>query len=252
MAALVDGVERLVHFLVDPLLRFNLIDRSLALGAQAFGALIPLLIVIETAQPGNESLADELIERFRLTGAAAETVRTAFSTPTDEATITALGVIVLIVSTLSVTRRLQRLYEETWSLESRGLRGTGWGLAWIAFFALYGLLHPLLDSTFNGLASVLLSIGGALTIGLVTPYLLLGRRVPGRRLLLQAALTAVGITALGAWTAVYMPHAIGSSAASYGAIGVAFAMLTWLWGFGIVMVIAAVYGSPQMQWRGQR
>jgi membrane protein len=243
VTALVEYGERLVHRLVDPLLRFNLIDRSLALGAQAFGALIPLLIVIETAQPGNESLADELIERFRLTGAAADTVRTAFS---------ALGVIVLIVSTLSFTRRLQRLYEETWSLESRGLRGTGWGLAWIAFFALYGVLHPLLDSAVNGLASVLLSIGGALAIGLVTPYLLLGRRVPGRRLLPQAALTAVGITALGAWTAVYMPHAIGSSAASYGAIGVAFAMLTWLWGLGIVMVIAAVYGSPQMQWRDQR
>jgi hypothetical protein len=27
-------------------------------------------------------------------------------------------------------------------------------------------------------------------------------------------------------------------------------MLTWLWGLGIVLVIAAVYGSPQMQWRG--
>ena len=29
------------HWLVDPLLRFNLIDRSLALGAQAFGAADP-------------------------------------------------------------------------------------------------------------------------------------------------------------------------------------------------------------------
>ena len=62
----------------------------------------------------------------------------------------------------------------------------------------------------------------------------------------------MGLTALGIWTAIYMPHAIGSSAADYGAIGVAFALLTWLWGMGIVLVCAAVYGSPQMQWRRGR
>jgi hypothetical protein len=29
-------------------------------------------------------------------------------------------------------------------------------------------------------------------------------------------------------------------------------MLTWLWGLGIVLVVAAVYGSPQMRWRRAR
>ena len=80
----------------------------------------------------------------------------------------------------------------------------------------------------------------------MTPYLLLGRRLPWRRLVLQAALTALGLTALGIWSAIYMPAAIESSASAYGAIGVAFAMLTWLWGLGIVLVAAAVYGSPQI------
>jgi membrane protein len=240
---LLERSERVLHGLVDPLVRFNLVDRSLALGAQAFGALIPLLIVVEAAQPGHASLADDLIDRFRLTGAAAETMRAAFSTPTDETTLTALGVIVLIVSALSFTRRLQRLYEESWSLPSRGFRGTGWGLTWIAFFAVYGALLPVLDDAVDGLASVVLGLAGPLTLGLATPYLLLGRRVPGRQLVLQAVFTAFGLTALGGWTALYMPHAIGSSAASYGAIGVAFAMLTWLWGVGIVLVCAAVYGA---------
>jgi membrane protein len=53
------------------------------------------------------------------------------------------------------------------------------------------------------------------------------------------------VTALGIWSAIYLPGAIGSSAAAYGAIGVAFALLTWLWGLAIVLVAAAVYGSPQ-------
>jgi membrane protein len=252
VTVLVERGTTLVHWLLDPLVRVNFIDRSLALGAQAFGALIPLLIVVQAAEPGDASLAEDLVDRFGLSGAAADTVRTAFSPPTDQTTITALGVVVLVVSALSFTRRLQRLFEDTWSLPSRGVRGTGWGLAWIACFAVYGVLHPALDSVLRGPAAVVTSLTGALMVGLVTPYVLLGRRVAGRRLLLQAALTAVGLTALGVWTAIYMPHAIGSSAASYGVIGVAFAMLTWLWGLGIVLVCAAVYGSPEMDWGGWR
>jgi len=246
--ALVERGRELIELFVEPLLRFNFIDRSLALGAQAFGALIPLMIVIEAAQPGKTSLADDLITRFRLSGAAADSLRAAFATPTDQVTITALSVLLLIVSTLSFTRRLQRLYEESWSLPSRGLKGSGWGLAWIAALTVYVELHPALDKFINGISSVFVSLIGSLFIGLLTPYLLLGRRVGGQRLLLQASLTAVGLTALGVWTAIYMPGAIGSSASAYGAIGVAFALLTWLWGLGIVLVVAAVYGSPQMRW----
>jgi membrane protein len=239
-----------VHWLVDPLLRFNLIDRSLALGAQAFSALIPLLIVLESAQPGQTSMASDLIDRFHLSGEAAEVVQEAF-TATGGTTVTVFSVLLLIVSVLSFTRRLQRLYEETWEFEPRGLRGTVSGLVWLAFFALYVSLHPALDRFVERTGGVVLSLAGAFLVGLMTPYLLLGRRLPWRRLMLQAALTAGGIVALGIWSAIYMPRAIGSSASAYGSIGVAFAMLTWLWGLGIVLVASAVYGSPQMRWPGE-
>jgi membrane protein len=233
----------LVRRLVEPLLRFNLLDRSLALGAQAFCAVIPLLIVIEAAQPGDESMADALIDRFQLEGAAAETVQRAFTPPTSTTTTTALSVLLLIVSTLSFTRRLQRLYEESWDLPTRGLRGTGAGLAWIVALAIYATLHPLLDGLFDGVFAVLMSLGGGFAIAILTPFLLLGRRLPWQQLIGQAGLTGVGMIALGAWSAVYMPHAIASSAASYGTIGVAFALITWLWGLGIVLVCGAVYGA---------
>jgi membrane protein len=247
---LLERATRLVRWLVDPLLRFNFIDRSLALGAQAFSGLIPLLILLQAAQPGTRSVASDLIERFDLEGDAAETVRELFATPTDEPTTTSLSVVLLVVSVLSLTRRLQRLYEGTWELEERGLWGTASGLLWIAFIALYGSLHPVLDSLVGGFAGVALSLAGALVVGLASPYVLLGRRMSWRRLVPQALLTAAGLEALGIWSAIYMPRAIESSASAYGGIGVALAMLTWLWGLGIVLVIAAVYGSPQMQWRG--
>ena len=147
------------------------------------------------------------------------------------------------MSTLSFTRRLQRLYEESWELPTRGLRGTGAGLAWLVALAIYGTLHPLLDGLFDGLLAVVMSLAGGFTLALLTPFLLLGRRLPWQRLLGQAGLTAVGMMALGVWSAIYMPRAIASSADSYGTIGVAFAMITWLWGLGIVLVCGAVYGA---------
>jgi membrane protein len=239
------------HRFVEPLLRLNAVDRSLALGAQAFGAVIPLLILLEAVEPGDEGLADDLVERFHLGGASADAVRDAFAVSDEATSTTALSVLVLVVSVLSFTRRLQRLYEDTWGFEQRGVRGTGWGLAWIAFFALYATLHPALEDVVHGTAGVVLSLGGAFLLGLLTPYILLGRRVPWRRLVLQAGLTAGGMVALGIWSAIYMPRAIESSASAYGAIGIAFALLTWLWGLGIVLVGAAIYGSPQMRWRAR-
>jgi membrane protein len=242
-------VTELARRLVEPLVRFNLLDRSLALGAQAFGALIPLMIVLEAVEPGDTGMADELIDRFHLDGAGAEAVKEAFSISTEQTSTTAIGVFVLVFSVLSFTRRLQRTYEDTWGFDQRGFRGTGWGLAWIGFFVVYASLHPALDGLVDNPAGLLFSLAGAFALGLLTPYLLLGRRVPWRRLTLQAGLTAGGLIALGIWSALYMPRAIESSAAAYGAIGIAFALLTWLWGLGIVMVAAAVYGSPRMQWR---
>jgi membrane protein len=241
----------LMRRLAEPLLRFNALDRSLALGAQAFGALIPLMIVLEAFEPGDAGIADELIDRFNLSGAGAEAVTEAFAVSGEQTSTTALSVLVLVVSVLSFTRRLQRLYEDTWEFEQRGLRGTGWGLAWIVFFVVYASLHPALDKLVDSTAGLVLSLAGAFLLGLLTPYLLLGRRLPWRRLTRQAGLTAGGVTVLGIWSAIYMPRAIESSAGAYGAIGIAFALLTWLWGLGIVLVASAVYGSPQMQWRSR-
>jgi membrane protein len=207
------------------------------------------MIVLQAVQPGQRSVADGIVERFGLDGAAAGTVREAFAVTSGETTVTGLSVLVLIVSVLSFTRRLQRLYEATWELPARGFRGTGWGLAWIAFLAVYVSLFPVLDGVVDHVLGVALSVAGAFLVGLLTPYLLVGRRLPWRRLVPQAALTAAGLTALGVWSALYMPRAIESSASAYGAIGVAFSLLTWLWGLGGVLVTAAVYGSPQMSWR---
>jgi hypothetical protein len=57
------------------------LDRAMALAAQAFSALIPLIIVYSAVVPHEQGqdFASELIDRFDLSGSAADTVRTAFA-----------------------------------------------------------------------------------------------------------------------------------------------------------------------------
>jgi membrane protein len=143
-----------------------------------------MLIVLEAVEPGDAGIADDLITRFDLRGSAAEAVKEAFEVSSEPTSTTTLSALVLIVSVLSFTRRLQRLYEDSWGFEQRGLRGTGWGLVWIAVFAFYASLHPALDALVDNLASIVLSLTGVFLFGLLTPYLLLGRRLPWRRLIL--------------------------------------------------------------------
>jgi uncharacterized BrkB/YihY/UPF0761 family membrane protein len=57
-------------------------DRAMALAGQAFAALLPLLIVIGSVAPTHDdSLADTLIDRFDLSGSAAEPLRATVARP---------------------------------------------------------------------------------------------------------------------------------------------------------------------------
>src|SRR5207253_1311607 len=117
-------------------------------------------------------------------------------------------------------------------------RSSGWALAWLAAFAGYVTAVPVVRGAVGGLLYEVLSLAETFLLWLVTPYLLLGRRIPWRTLIPQAALSAVGMTILGVGLLVYAPRALESSAEEFGAIGVAFTLLTILWAAGFVLVTA--------------
>jgi membrane protein len=96
---------------------------------------------------------------------------------------------------------------------------------------------------FDGWSYDLISLAGTFALWLATPYLLLARRVPWRRLIPQAALSAAGMTVLSGGLLIYAPRAIENSAEDFGAIGVAFTLLTILWAAGFVLVTAAGVGA---------
>lgn len=242
------GLRRLItesRLMLQRLVDLEIFDRSLAVGAQAFSALIPLLIVMAGwgARDGS-SLADGLIDRFGLEGDAADAVERAFTATSSASSITIAGAVLVVFSALSFTRALQRLFERTWNLPKHHMRVAGeWGLVWIAAFTVYWALFPFLHDAVDGPLRWVLGLGGTFAFWLLTPYLLLARRVPWRRLVLQGALTALGMTVVVAGGAIYAPRAMSTAASEFGSIGVAFTLLSLLWAGGFVLVGAAALGS---------
>ena len=171
-------------------------DRALALSAQAFVALIPMLIVVaafaSTAVQGPYSQA--LLAGFGLSGQAAASVMVLFDHPPGVESVTVLGVALLVVTVLGFVRSLQRTYLAAWELPPQGIGGLAHGLlasaALIGEFALFTLLGPVRAVLVDSLAIRLTVQALAATVlWLPVVYLLLGGRVGFRALLPGAALT---------------------------------------------------------------
>jgi membrane protein len=239
----VTAVTSFVRAWLERLVELGFVERSVALGSYAFTALIPLLTVYGAVIEGA-AFADRLSDRFELKGAAAASVHDAFAPPgTVEGSLSALSVLLLIASALTLTRGLQRLYEAAYGLPALGLRGTKWGLMWLALVPVFLEVRALEASVTHGLVEAVLAIAAGAACWTITPWLLLGRRLPMRVLLPGGLFTAVAMSALAVCSIIYMPHSVGTSAARYGLIGVAFAILSWLIVCGFALVGTAAAGA---------
>src|SRR4051794_66847 len=251
--------QAIAELLRDWIARFFAIqafDRAMSIGAYAYTALFPLLIVSSAVLPrtGNKDFADVLIDEFHLTGSTAQSVKLAFSPGGEvQSGVTALGAILLVYSMLSFSRGLQRLYETAFGLPALGMRNTPRGLLWLGFLAAELTLRPVLMRPLDGVAQIVGTVVLGVAIWLITPYLLLGRRVRWRRLLPTALLTAVGMAGVGVWSVLWMPHTIAASARQFGVIGIGFALMSWLFAAAIVIVIATAGGvtiTDRLEQRG--
>ena len=245
MSEVIDVLRRALHRFVE----LEGFDRAMALAGQAFAALLPLLIVLSAVSPtSGEDAADALVDRLDLSGQSAAVVQEAVADPAEiQSGFSVLGFVLLVIAALAFTRALQRLYVRAWRLEKLGLRGNTWGLEWLAMLAVYLSLQPAIVGLFDGALATSISLAFNCGLWLLTPWLLIGRQLPWQRLLPQAVLTSLGLTALGVASVIYMPRAVGTAAAQFGFIGVAFALLSWLFAFALVLVVMASLGSALVE-----
>jgi membrane protein len=231
----------------DRFLSVQGLDRAMALSAQAFSALIPLIIVYSALAPRKQGddFASELIDRFNLTGSAAATVHAAFTSPsTVQSSINVLSVLFVIIAALSFSRGMQRLYEGAYRHPTLGMRNTGRGLIWLLTIVVYLSLRPLLADIFSGtLLKIVVSLALGAALWTATPYLLLGGRLDWHDLVPGAFLTAIGMSAVSVTSVIWFPRSITASADQFGSMGVAFALLSWLFAAACVLVATATGGA---------
>jgi membrane protein len=227
-------------------------DRSMALAGQAFATLLPLMIVFgAVAQGSTDEVADDLIERFDVSGSAADAIREAVAQPPDSS-LGLIGAVLLVISALSFTRAMQRLYVRAWRLEGLGVRGNLWGLLWLMVFVAFWSLQPAVVGVFGGALALVVSLSLSTLLWLWTPWLLVAKRIHWRRLLPQAFLSAVGLAAVAVGGAVYLPRAVASASSQFGVLGVAFTLLSLLFAVSFVLVVTAALGATLVEPRSTR
>jgi membrane protein len=234
------------------------IDRAMAIAAQAFTALIPLLLLVSALYPSDSDLvSDSIIKKFELQGSAADAVRQLFDT-SSESSIGVLSVLLLIFSGVSLTRRLQRMYLQAWRLPPvPGIKAsanaavglTALVLEIVLLSAVRGLVEKLPFQWTTGAPFALLA---NVVLWTSVPWLLLDRRIRWRRLLPGGVLTAVCTGVYGIATTIYMPRLMASNSERYGLFGVTLSLVGWLLCIAVVVVavtaIATEFDRAPERW----
>lgn len=235
-------------------------DRALALAAQAFVALVPLLLIVAAAAPdaARQAVATWLFEVPAPGGDAAAVLDPLLQPPpVDAGQVTALGLALLVMSVTGFTRTLQRTFVAAWDLPRPGLFAFGWGVlgaaVLVAGVVVLVLVAPLMQALPNPpLLTALVRLAPSVGLWWVVQWLLLGGAVGWRALLPGAAVTGLGQVVVMAVSGLYLPQVVGRQAERFGAIGAAFVVVSWLVVLGMLLVVAAVAGAELRRCRTPR
>src|SRR3954451_21535096 len=224
-------------------------DRAIALASGALTALIPLTIITSAfaSELGGKGTAQRIIDRYDLTGGGAEAVKDIFSPPSGTTTsVGILGFLFLMVAVLSFSRGMQRLFEQTWELDSLSVRNTFNGLLWIVGLAVWaglsGVLRGELGHTRLEVAATLITLPLTAAFMVWSGSVLSAKRISRQELLPFGVLGSVVFALYSLGAAVYVPHLFSTYASRYGVIGAVFAMISTLFCVMVIFVGWAAAG----------
>ena len=223
-----------------------------AVTLSAFLALFPIVLVAVAVlgffAGGRPDLTDQIVDALALPrgSAAAETISDTIQVAEQsKRAASALGLAGLLWSGLGLVGALQHAYNSVWQVKGRGIKDKAFGLLWLVgsgvlfacSFALTAVMRwlPGFLAPLNVVAGLAVGIGLFLWASRVLP----NREVGIRPLLPGAILGAVGLEVLKVVGSIYVPRAVASSSALYGSLGVAFAIIAWLFFFGRLIVYTA-------------
>lgn len=226
------------------------LDRAMVLASQAFTALIPLMILVGAVLPAGDSstVADAVIRRFGLEGQAAVAVTAVFARP-ETGSVGLFSLLLLIISGVSLTRRMQLMYVQAWRLPPlRGVRGSfnaamGLTVLLVELALLYLVRTLVRDVPFDWAIQFPLSALAGVVLWTTIPWLLMDRRLRWRRLLPGGVLMATMAAVYGVATTIYMPPLMTSYSLRFGLFGVTIALVGWLLAVCLILVSATIVAA---------
>jgi membrane protein len=234
------------------LIKIEVFDRSMTLAAQAFTSVFPLLILVATLRPrqSHNQVGTALADSLGLNAQARASLEAALPAGgTAASTFGVIGALVVLISATSFSRALVRMYVRIWDApRPPALRGF-WRLMAVLFgvvtlLVLLTVVRRVLSGVpFSGVAEAVVSFVLGCLLWTWTPWVLLARQVPVRMLVPGGVLMAVCMIVLSVAGGIYLPIALSSATRQFGALGVSFTYVTWLFVIMIALVGSTTLGA---------
>ncbi len=219
-------------------------SRSLGFAALGLLTLVPLLIIVSSADPEHgRGFAQWLGEGLGVSRASRRQVEQLFIRPGQALrTTTVFGIAALAVFGLTFGAAVQTGYEKVWDLPP-----ARWWARWRHVVWLGVLTGYLFVSATTTLRREPLAGGAVASLSAVlflwwSQRVLLGGRVRWRALLPGAVATVIGLLGLRVFSRLVFSPLIASNAVSYGPVGSVLVIQSWLVGVGVVVIGGALVG----------
>jgi membrane protein len=253
-----DGVEKVRSWaegtpawqVWERMLEIEFVDRSVALAGKAFVSFFPLVIVVAAFMPPRiqTSIFTTLTHQLGITGHAQVTVREAFSSMDDIRRATGiLGLVLTFFFATSYTTALQRVYLRAWRRAADGkigayTRGPAWLAAVLVEMALLGGARSLTgDGAGIGLFAIF-SVAATSVLWWWTAWFMLLGQVRWRVLIPTGLITGLAMAGYTISATIWMPEIVTRNEAQFGFFGVALALVTWMSGAAVCILVGACAG----------
>ncbi|GAA1244794.1 hypothetical protein GCM10009665_39560 [Kitasatospora nipponensis] len=229
----------------DRLRSAHVVNRAMVLAATLLLCFFPF-VIITNALAGRTAVLG-LVRRLGLDQQAAAEVNGLFaaSTTTDNA-VSGASSVFFVLGGIAGISALQELYQELFALPGRGARDLPHRVAGLAVVmggaVLSAWLVPHLRHAGGPALLGVVGLPSLVAFWWLLVWILLAGRIPWRELFPSACATGgyyYGMAVVFSFTASDM---ITSNSRKYGAIGVVFAVMSWLIAIGVVVILGAVTG----------
>ena len=240
---------------VTSFFRLEMFDRSMAIAAQLFTSVLPILILVATW--GGSRELDLLGDSLDLPAQTQSVLENAIA-GAGSTTIGLLGTLMLLASATSLSRALTRAVAAVWSVERPKSRLVQTVSRWLAVVLVLSLAFVLIAVVSEPLESLpppgawshLLTFATDAGLGLILPWLALAGAVVPRRLAPGALTFALLMLVVRPATKAWFPPALTVTSDRYGTIGVSFTYIALLYILAFCFLGSLVIGEVTATDRG--